>query len=254
MVSFEAGDDHFDTSEGYQGRAQYLVVLQTTVPTPASGSGTVSSDPRGFEGDGCESDKAGCTYANTPYSQPVFANFTVVGPGDGVFSTNDGNGAVVRRGAGGTFVNGIIARWPGVGVSIRDAESKTLMDADSLYVRNLVLSENGSNFEAQASGRFGYVLSDSATQWSITQSTLADLFTGALPTGATTVTTANLNIGLKSGAAAATGGLNDFASTPIAARVTSFFGGTMPATAYMGAVDPSAGTPWFEGWTIWVRN
>lgn len=254
LVSFETGDDHFDFTEGFQGRAQFLIALQTSVLTPRPGTGTVSSDPRGFEGDGCENDKAGCTYANTPYSMPVWANFTVVGPGDGVFSTTDGNGAVVRRGAAANFVNGIIARWPGVGFSIRDDETKALMDADSLYIRNVVLAGNGSNFEAVKSGRFGSVVGDSATAWNVTESSLADLFAGALPTAATSVTASNLNILLKSGAAAATGGLNDFAGTPLAARVTNFFGGSMPATNYIGAADPAASTQWYEGWTNWVRN
>lgn len=253
LVSFESGDDHFDTSEGFQGRGQYLIALQTTVPTPATGAGTVSSDPRGFEGDGCEIDKAGCTFANTPYSMPLFVNFTVVGPGTGVFSATDGNGAVVRRGAGGTFVNGIIARWPGVGFSVRDAESKALWDLDSLTVRNLVLAENGSNFEPPGKN-FGSTLADSASQWSITESALADLFTGALPTGSTAVTESNLNLALKSGAPATTGGLSDFSGTAIAPRATNFFGGTMPATAYIGALDPAAATPWYAGWTRWYRN
>ena len=79
LVSFETGDDHFDWTEGFQGRAQYLIGLQTSVLQPRPGTGTVSSDPRGFEGDGCEIDKAGCTFANTPYSMPVWANFTVIG-------------------------------------------------------------------------------------------------------------------------------------------------------------------------------
>ncbi len=252
MVSFEEGDDHFDWTEGYQGRGQFLIALQTSVLTPRPGTGTTSSDPRGFEGDGCESDKAGCTFSNTPYSMPVWANFTVVGPGTGVFSTTDGNGAVVRRGAAANFVNGIIARWPGVGISVRDTASRNRMDQDSLYVRNVVLAENGSNFEP-AGPNFGSVLSDSATVWDITTSTLAALFTGALPVGATTVTTANLNIGLAAGAAARTGGLGAFPAI-LSARVQNFFGGAMPATAYIGAVDPSAGTQWFEGWTNWARN
>src|SRR5690606_25003677 len=103
-----------------------------------AGAGTVSSDPRGFEGDGCEADKAGCAYTNDPYSMPVWANFTVIGPGPGVYAKADGNGAVVRRGSGGTFVNGIIARWPGVGISIRDSESDALRAVDSLMVRNVI--------------------------------------------------------------------------------------------------------------------
>ncbi|MGE3618350.1 MAG: hypothetical protein AB7L66_20940, partial [Gemmatimonadales bacterium] len=254
MVSFESGDDHFDWTEGTRVRGQYLIALQTSVLTPRPGTGTTSSDPRGFEGDGCENDKAGCTYANAPYSQPVWANFTIVGPGTGVFSATDGNAAVVRRGSGGNFVNGILARWPGVGFSIRDAESKTLMDADSLYIRNVYLVENGANFEAAASGRFGFVVGDSAAQWSVSTATMAAVFAGALPGSATAVTEANLNLGLATGAAARTGGKNSFAGTPLAARVTNYFGGDMPATAYVGALDPAAATPWYAGWTRWYRN
>ncbi len=253
IISFETGDDHFDWTEGFRGRAQFLIALQTTVLAPRPGTGTVSSDPRGFEGDGCEIDKAGCTFANTPYSMPIWANFTVIGPGPGVFSTTDGNGAVVRRGAAANFVNGIIARWPGVGLSIRDAESKALLDKDSLYVRNVILSDNGSNFEP-AGTNFGSIVSDNATAWNVTTPPMNDLFAGAIPTSATTVTDANLGIELKSGAAAAAGGLNSFAGTPLNARVQDFFGGAMPATSYVGAVDPSAATPWYQGWTRWYRN
>jgi len=253
IVSFETGDDHFDWTEGFQGRAQFLIALQTSVLNPRPGTGTVSSDPRGFEGDGCEIDKAGCTFANTPYSMPVWANFTVVGPGTGVFAQTDGNGAVVRRGGAANLVNGIIARWPGVGISIRDQESKDRMDEDTLYIRNVVLSENGSNFEAPATGRFGYVVSDSATVWNVTTSALAALFSGALPTGATTIITANLNLGLAASAPARTGGLSTFPSV-LSARVQNFFGGVMPATGYIGAIDPNAATQWYEGWTVWYRN
>ena len=253
MISFETGDDHFDFTEGFRGRGQFMIALQTTVLQPTPGTGTVSSDPRGFEGDGCESDKAGCTFANPPFSKPVFANFTVIGPGDGVFSTTDGNGAVVRRGAAANFVNGILARWPGVGFSIRDPESKALMDADSTYIRNVFLVENGSNFESPAKN-FGFVVSDSSAQWNITEATMASVFAGALPTSATDVTEANLNIALAGGAAAATGGLASFAGTPLAPRVTDFFGADMTGTAYVGAVDPAAATKWYEGWTRWYRN
>jgi hypothetical protein len=59
---------------------------------------------------------------------------------------------------------------------------------------------------------------------------------------------------LAAGAGARTGGLSDFTGTPIAARVASFFGGAMPATAYIGALDPAASASWLDGWTNWVRN
>jgi fibronectin type III domain protein len=252
MVSFESGDDHYDWTEGYNGRGQFLIALQTSVIQPRPGTGTVSSDPRGFEGDGCEIDKAGCTFTNTPFSVPVWANFTIIGPGTGVFTPTDGNGAVIRRGSGGSFVNGIIGRWPGVGISIRDQASRDLLTVDSLYFRNVILADNGSNFEP-AGTNFGSVIADNATAWSVTTSTAAALFSGALPTGSTAVTTANLNLTLANNSPAASGGLSTF--TPLlTARTTNFFGAAMPATAYQGAVDPGTGAKWYEGWTNWVRN
>ena len=252
MVSYEAGDDHFDWSEGYRGRGQFLIALQTTVITPRPGTGTVSSDPRGFEGDGCEIEKAGCTFANQPYSSPVWANFTLIGPGTGVFSTTDGNGAVARRGAAPTLVNGIVGRWPGVGVSIRDPESKALYDVDSLTVRNLILADNGSNFEP-ADRNFGSVLNDHKTELAIREGTVASIL-GGIPAAGTLPTAGSLNWVPTVGSAAGSGGLSSFAGTTISGRVQSYFGGAMPATSYVGAVDPSGTDRWWEGWTVYYRN
>lgn len=255
LVSFESGDDHYDWTEGYQGRGQFLIALQTSVITPRLGTGTVSIDPRGFEGDGCDNTVPGCTFANTPYSMPVWANFTVIGPGTGVFTPTDGNGAVLRRGTGGHLVNGIIARWPGVGVSIRDAETGALMDADSLTIRGLVLADNGANFEATAAQRFGDRLQANATAWKITTGSVATLFPGALPTRTTDpVTTANLNLQPAASSALATAGINSFTGLKVANRTGSYLGGSITATAYVGAVDPAAATRWYEGWTRWDRK
>ncbi len=253
MVSWESGDDHYDWTEGFRGRGQFLIGLQTSVIQPVPGTGTTSSDPRGFEGDGCEIDKAGCTFANPPFSKPVWANFTVIGPGTGVFSATDGNGAVIRRGSAADMVNGIIARWPGVGISIRDAESNALVGNDSTWIRNLYLVDNGSNFEP-ANVNFGHVISDNAVAWNVTEGTLGNVFAGALPTSTTTVDESNLNIWLSAGSAASTAGLSDFTGTPLAPRVTNYFGADMPATTYIGALDPTAATPWYAGWTRWYRN
>ncbi len=241
-VSYESGDDHFDWSEGYQGHSQFLIAFQSTVLQPAAGAGTVSSDPRGFEGDGCEVEKAGCTYANTPYSMPVWANFTVIGPGPGVFAKTDGNGAVVRRGSGGTFVNGVIARWPGVGISIRDAESEALLGVDSLMVRNVILAENGSNFEPVGTN-FGSELDDPANdiQSLADAGSAAALFNSLDP--------ASLDFAPASGSAAASGGLTTFPSV-LADRVS---GDGIVGTSYIGAIDP-AGPKWYEGWTAYNAN
>ncbi len=39
LVSYESGDDHFDWTEGYQGRNQFLIAFQSTRLTPAAGHG-----------------------------------------------------------------------------------------------------------------------------------------------------------------------------------------------------------------------
>ncbi len=243
LISYESGDDHFDWTEGYSGRNQFLIALQTQLIQPRSGTGTLSTDPRGFEGDGCENTKAGCTFLNAPFSMPVFANFTVIGPGAGVFAQADGNGSVIRRGSGASMVNGIIGRWPQYGMSLRDAESNTLMTLDSVTVRNLILSDNASNFEP-AGTNFGQGLNVVGNNIR-TVAGVSALFTS--------LTTSSLDWTPSATSAARTGGLQSFTGTKIAARVAGFFGGTMLGTSYIGAGDP-AGTKWWAGWTTYVTN
>ena len=58
LVSYESGDDHFDASEGYVGKNQFLIALQTGLLDPAPGTGGIGDDPHGFEIDGCNG--SGC--------------------------------------------------------------------------------------------------------------------------------------------------------------------------------------------------
>jgi hypothetical protein len=250
LVSYNSGDDHFDWTEGYQGRNQFLIALQDTVLPPRAGTGTLSSDPRGFEGDGCENDKAGCTYANTPYSAPVFANFTVIGPGPGVFTPQDGSGAVLRRGTAGTLVNGVIGRWPGFGISLRNSESDALRAVDSLMVRNVLLVDNGANFEP-AGTNFGANLNHVA--YSITTASGVSALFASLPAQPTAPSVGTLDWTPAAGSLLASGGMASFTGTPIAGRVNGYFGGTMAGTAYRGAADP-AGAKWWAGWTAYARR
>ena len=243
LVSYEAGDDHFDWTEGYTGRNQFLIALQSTTITPRPGTGTLATDPRGFEGDGCENTKPGCTYANQPLSRPVFANFTVIGPGPGVFAPADGNGAVIRRGSAATLVNGVIGRWPLYGISIRDAETNALRSVDSVMVRNVILSDNSANFEP-AGTNFGQLLNVGASNI-LQPPGAAALFASAV--------TSSLDWMPAPASSARSGGLATFIGTPIAARVTAFFGGSMNGSAYVGAQDP-AGARWWQGWTAYAQN
>jgi len=239
LVSYESGDDHFDWSEGYVGRLQFLIGLQASRLLPAAGSGTISTDPQGIEADGCSG--SGCTngFRSTPYADPTIVNLTMVGSGSVETQAAGGVGAVLRRGTKGLIQNSIIARWKGTGITVRDSVNGNILLADSLNLHDIVFAENtrgdydstGSNF-----GQAANFVADNHRTATTAASVLTSLATTALdwrPTGT---------------AAAGCGTI----AIP-AGRSASFFGGTMPNTTYCGAVDPAA-TPWYQGWTVYTPN
>jgi hypothetical protein len=278
LVSYESGDDHFDWTEGYQGRNQFLIALQTTKLTPQSGAGVFSSDPRGFEGDGCDpTPTSGCTVTNdpsggnagtnSPYSMPVWANFTVIGTGQLAGFPTDGNGAVLRRGTGGTLFNGIIARFPGTGLQMRDAFTDSLRLRDSLNIVNLILAENGpsatpTNYDAAGADLLA-TCSD-PTQGVETCRRFAQQTKFATSNHQVGTSAAGLVISLDpasldwtpkvtGGQPDPTTGGSSVVPAHFDARTTSFFGAAMPKTTYIGAADP-AGPKWWEGWTVYFVN
>ena len=249
LVSYESGDDHFDWTEGYRGRNQFLIAYQSTRLTPRSGAGTLSGDPRAFEGDGCDPGVAGCTLSATgasePFSLPVFANFTVIGPGSLAGFPADGNALVARRGTGGVFVNGAIARWPGRAINIRDAFTDSLRLRDSLYIGYVVLAENGASYDPNGSG-FGQEEKFAANGMTAAA--------GATTTQFATVSAPNLDFTPVAAGSAATGGLTAFPAR-IGARVASFFGASpLQGTSYRGAASSDGANKWWEGWTAHVTN
>jgi hypothetical protein len=247
LVSYESGDDHFDWTEGYQGRIQFLIAFQSQRLVPRAGAGVFSSDPHGFEGDGCEPTLAGCTLSptgtSTPYSNPVFANFTMIGPGQLAGIPNDGNGGVWRRGTAGFFANGIMARWKGIAVNVRDAWTDSLLvNYDSLNIMNVLLAQNGFNYDTTGAG-FGQSAAFTTDNHLVfAASVAADTLLGI------SLNPSGLDWTPKAGAPAATG-----ATTVPAAKVAGYFGGTWVNTTYLGAADPN-GPKWWQGWTSYAIN
>ncbi|HEV3049753.1 MAG TPA: fibronectin type III domain-containing protein, partial [Longimicrobium sp.] len=184
LVSYESGDDHFDASEGFRGRVQHMIAYQDTVLPPRAFVGNLSSDPQGIENDGCDAGTGTCTFNSTPLTTPLFANFTVVGTGAGVVPSGGGVGMLLRRGAGGYYVNGILARWPNSAIIIRDQATWDRVAAGNLMIRNLLLAENARTF-TNASGQFPVDADSAATKtaWNIQNATgtTGSLFT-AFPT------------------------------------------------------------------------
>jgi len=268
LVSYESGDDHFDASEGYRGRNQFMISFQSTFLTPRAGAGAVSADPQGFEVDGCNG--GGCTPAAGGNAQSsggadglwnmnVFANYTVIGVGQLVtVPANGGFGMVLRRGTGGYYINGVVARWGRSAISLRDSTSNNRFLVDSLIVRNTYIAESGTlaagvPFDALSATNFGTEAAFTARNSNITVAaasvTAASLFT-ALPTVTATTTGAQFDWAPSAASPIATGGLSTFAGDPrIAARAGTF----IVPTAYRGAAAPG-GVKWWANWTNYARN
>jgi hypothetical protein len=239
LISYEAGDDHFDWSEGYVGRLQYLIGYQNTRLAPASGTGTASTDPQGIEADGCAGSGCATGFRSTPYSWPVVANMTLVGSGTVETQALGGIGIVLRRGTAAFITNSIIARWKGVAVNVRDNVTDTLLQRDSLVVANVILAENVANYDTTSN--FGQASKFTADNHR-TAATAASLIASINP--------ATLDWRAAAASAATTGG--GTVAIP-AGRATSFFGGTMANTTYVGAAD-AGGVQWWAGWSRYLTN
>jgi hypothetical protein len=239
LISYEAGDDHFDWSEGWLGRVQFAIGLQAARLTPAAGTGVLATDPQGIEADGCNG--TGCTlgFRSTPYPDPVIANLTLVGSGAVETQAAGGFGAVLRRGTKGTIANSIIARWKGTGITVRDSVTGNILTADSLNVLDMVFAENTAGDYDPTGTNFGQAAAFAADNHR-TSATAAAVITALTP--------ASLNwtpIGI-----AATG---CGTKTLPAARTANFFGATLSVTTYCGAVAP-AGPLWYQGWSRYLTN
>lgn len=254
LVSYEAGDDHYDMSEGYQGRLQYLIALQTARLTQRTGAGSPSSDPQGIENDGCEG--SGCTNGRntTPFTSPVVANFTLIGTNDVATSGSSGGiGMMLRRGTAGFYANGVVARWPRGAISIRDAETYAragsvvtpdLASAD-LAVRNVLIAESALAFQT-GTGQNAFDMTSNNIVQDGTLTTA--LFTAFPSTIGATTTAAAFDWTPATGSSAATGGLATFSG-----KLATAAGSAVTATAYRGAAAPG-GAKWWAGWTVYSQQ
>jgi hypothetical protein len=217
----------------------------------------VASDPQGIENDGC--DGAGCNngFDSAPVNTPLVANFTLIGTGDinvGAGSSG-GVGMVLRRGTGGYYVNGLVARWPRAAVSVRDQATynragavgvPALATAD-LALRNLLVVESPNTFEA-GSGRFTFDLAGNTLLAGA--DVAAQLFT-TFPAQVTDATTASAFDWTPTPASAlAAGGLAPFSGK---LQTAASIAPAVAATTYIGAAQPG-GAKWWAGWTTYLRK
>jgi len=245
LVSYESGDDHYDASEGYVGRVQHLIAYQSKVLDPRTGAGNVSSDPQGFEIDGCAGANCLDGQDSEPLTQPVFANFTLVGTGPNVVdATSGGHGAVIRRGTAGFWVNGVLARWPKSAISLRDETTAARLTSGQLGFSNIASVDNGSLLHTSS---FSAVLDTAAVDVRTVDGAAASIF-ATLPTDPADAADFDWSLAGSVDAFISGGGLETFTGD-LAARA----GAHVTGTSYLGAADPD-GPKWWEGWTIYADN
>ena len=258
LVSYESGDDHFDMSTGYRGRAQFLIAYQSGQPLQARASaGSFSGDPQGIENDGC--DGAGCDQAfnSTPLTTPLVANFTLVGTGSTASSGGSGGvGVFLRRGVGGYYVNGLLARWPRAAFSVRDADTYAragsvatpdLATAD-LAIRNVTLVETPTPFQAASGSNVQNSFDLAGNALVASDATAASAFTALPATVDATTTAASFDWTPPAGSAGAAGGLATFTG-----KLAAQGGTAVTGTSYVGAAAPG-GPKWWQNWTVYFRN
>ncbi len=134
-----ANDDNIDWTEGWIGKAQFIVAQELTA------SGNLSADPRGIEADNINS----MSFNETPFSDPILANVTLLGRAG---NTNDG--MRLRRGTRGEIWNTVLSGW-GPCVQLSEAQTFENVGDDSLSVQNVVFdcaSTVGGTADAATAG------------------------------------------------------------------------------------------------------
>jgi len=120
LITAYCGDDSFDYDEGFRGKGQFWLTIQT----PGTGD-------RGGEHDGGTDPETGL-----PYAQPMIYNATYIGNGEGRALT-------FRDNAGGEYHNSIFHNWS-KGVDVEDLssgeDSRKRFEAGTLKVNGCVFS------------------------------------------------------------------------------------------------------------------
>ncbi len=255
MMAYETGDDMFDMSEGFSGRLQYLIGYNSVQLTPRTGSGFLASDLEGIENDGCQGSGCDNGYDQQPYTEPVVANFTMVGCGSATcVGASGGHGLMLRRGTGGFYVNGVVSRFPADGISLRDPESYARggsipvpdMATTDLAVKNIYFTETPSVFQAASATQF--VLDLSGNSLTLGAGLVTSLYTKLPAQGVAPTSITDFDWTPVAGSAITTGGMATFTG-----KLQTKAGTFVSGTSFLGAT--SVGGPrWWEGWTYYARN
>jgi hypothetical protein len=152
---------------------------------------------------------------------------------------------VLRRGTAGSYVNGLLARWPRGAIALRDAASTGVRITNGeLVLNNILVADNAAIFQA------GQLTVDAGANAIIEAqgATTAGLFVSVAAQAPEDA--GDLDFTPSATSPASAGGLVLFTGN-LAAKAGTFVQGT----AFRGAAPVSgANARWWEGWTNYARN
>jgi hypothetical protein len=224
IVSTQNGDDGFDTDNGWNGTAQF-VIIQTARPDGAREAAN------GFESD---NHATSASYTANPRTLPTMFNATLIGDHDYVEGSSFA--MVLRRGTGGHYSNVIVTGFP-LGIEMRDQATADQVTAGNLYFHNSIFFNNdvdGDNWPpAQPTGDIDEAAIFTQAGWS-------NRFVDSGLSDAAMLNLTAPDFAPEAGSAALTGG-----ATPPS---DGFFDATATFVGAVGTDD------WTAGWTDYPQS
>lgn len=232
-------DDQFDYSFGYEGNVQYVLVQQAGV------------GDKGFEVDGTENS---ATYDNTPRTDALIYNFTMVGGPDAGTTSNTANN--YRNGAWSQLRNGLVVQYSASFDIDTQASCNGVVPGSLIWQNTVLLSSSATSYNSAA----GICQDGSVSQAALgSAEKLALIPSNAVEAGSGLAGTNTLLEGRSYA-----GELQDPFSTqfadfrPVSDGVTAAFAPATPPAGFgtgswFGAFRPTGlvtTLPWSAGWTI----
>jgi len=219
-VVTNAGDDSFDWTFGWQGKAQFIAVSQ-----------------RGDDADaGIEADSNEFNNENLPRAAPTIYNATFCGDPDRNEGSESVRGWLLRRGTAGEFRNFIIMGFKNVGLEVNGTSSLREAAQGNLRLSNGVIFQTGAN---------GTTYAPASTLALIQNGTFPNVRLGADPGIGNCFNHAAPDWKPTSVSTLAGGQL---------APATPPNDGFFEVTTYIGAFSPNADDDWAAGWTRFPQN
>jgi hypothetical protein len=225
IISYKTLDDDFDCDNGYRGTVQFAIAIRDKDRADVSGSNGLEQD----------NDAGGTT--TEPFTAPVFANVTVIGPREtasATFSKDYKRAAHLRRNTRTSIFNSLLMGYP-TGILIDGSKTAQNLVSGTMELKGIVLAGMGKAVDTLGTS-------------SVADFTLATLFGTGDWKNMIKENTADAGLTSAYGVGAA------FNPTPTSGSIlvtsgtaTSSKLGSATSVSYIGAVGPN--DMWWKGWT-----